>query len=92
MPERGDGVGTYETPPNPGAVQSAQPKRWELNLRKKVTVAFGAAATATVIAGAAAFACTNLATLNLSSSAGKAGDTVTVTGSSFNVNSQNVAN
>ncbi|HVL26512.1 MAG TPA: hypothetical protein VM390_00075, partial [Acidimicrobiales bacterium] len=53
---------------------------------------FGSAAAATVIAGAAAFACTNLATLNLSSSAGKAGDTVTVTGSSFNVNSQNVAN
>jgi hypothetical protein len=63
-----------------------------MNLRKKVSVAFGSAAAATVIAGAAAFACTNLATLNLSSSAGKAGDTVTVTGSSFNVNSQNVAN
>ena len=63
-----------------------------MNLRKKVAVTFGAAATATVIAGAAAFACTNLATLNLSSSAGKAGDTVTVTGSSFRVNSTNVAN
>ncbi|MFP5317401.1 MAG: hypothetical protein ACLGI2_03800, partial [Acidimicrobiia bacterium] len=63
-----------------------------MNLRRKVAVAFGSAATATVIAGAAAFACTNLATLNLSSSAGKAGDTVTVTGSSFRVNSQNVAN
>src|SRR5947208_5277063 len=62
-----------------------------MNLRKKVAVVFGAAATATVIAGAAAFACTNLATLNLSSSAGKAGDTVTVTGSSFNVNSKDVA-
>ncbi len=32
---------------------------------------------------AAAFACTNLATLNLSSNAGKPGDTITVTGSSF---------
>ncbi|MEW6153065.1 MAG: hypothetical protein AB1673_03610 [Actinomycetota bacterium] len=63
-----------------------------MNLRKKVSVVFGSAAAATVIAGASAFACTNLATLNLSSSAGKAGDTVTVTGSSFNVNSQNVAN
>ena len=63
-----------------------------MNLRRKVAVTFGAAATATVIAGAAAFACTNLATLNLSSSAGKAGDTVTVTGSSFRVNSTNVAN
>ncbi len=62
-----------------------------MNLRKKVAVVFGAAATATVIAGAAAFACTNLATLNLSSSAGKPGDTVTVTGSSFNVNSRDVA-
>src|SRR5947208_10073528 len=62
-----------------------------MNLRKKVAVVFGAAATATIIAGAAAFACTNLATLNLSSSAGKAGDTVTVTGSSFNVNAKDVA-
>ena len=62
-----------------------------MNLRKKVSVVFGSAAAATVVAGAAAFACTNLATLNLSSSAGKAGDTVTVTGSSFNVNSTNVA-
>ncbi|MDQ4069640.1 MAG: hypothetical protein M3203_09275 [Actinomycetota bacterium] len=35
--------------------------------------------------GAAAFACTNLATLNLSSTAGKPGDVVTVTGSSFAV-------
>ncbi len=34
---------------------------------------------------ATAFACTNLATLNLSSTAGKAGDVVTVTGSSFAV-------
>jgi hypothetical protein len=54
-----------------------------MNVRKKVTTAFGAAAAASIIAGAAAFACTNLATLNLSSTAGKAGDSVTVTGSSF---------
>jgi hypothetical protein len=54
-----------------------------MNLRRKVTTAVGAAAAASVIAGAAAFACTNLATLNLSSTAGKAGDSVTVTGSSF---------
>jgi hypothetical protein len=59
-----------------------------MNLRKKVTAVFGAAAAASVIAGAAAFACTNLATLNLSSTAGKAGDQVTVTGSSFSVNSK----
>ncbi|MEW6153194.1 MAG: hypothetical protein AB1673_04265 [Actinomycetota bacterium] len=62
-----------------------------MNLRRKVAVTFGAAAAATVIAGASAFACTNLATLNLSSSAGKAGDTVTVTGSSFRVNAQNLS-
>lgn len=36
-----------------------------------------------VVSGAAAFACTNLATLNLSNATGKAGDTITVTGSSF---------
>jgi hypothetical protein len=56
-----------------------------MNLRKKATAVFGAAAAATVVAGAAAFACTNLATLNLSSTAGKSGDSVTVTGSSFRV-------
>jgi hypothetical protein len=56
-----------------------------MNLRRKATVVFGAVATAGTIAAAAAFACTNLATLNLSSAAGKAGDSVTVTGSSFNV-------
>lgn len=56
-----------------------------MNLRKKVSVAIGGVGTAMIVAGAAAFACTNLATLNLSSSAGKAGDTVTVTGSSFRV-------
>ena len=61
-----------------------------MNLRKKVAVVFGSAAAATIVAGAAAFACTNLATLNLSSASGKAGDTVTVTGSSFNVNSKDV--
>ncbi|MCA1673289.1 MAG: hypothetical protein LC799_14185 [Actinobacteria bacterium] len=61
-----------------------------MNLRKKVAVVFGSAAT-TVIAASAAFACTNLATLNLSSSAGGPGDTVTVTGSSFRVNAKDVA-
>ncbi len=54
-----------------------------MNLRKKVTTVFGAAAAASVIAGAAAFACTNLATLNLSTSMGKPGDAVTVTGTGF---------
>jgi len=62
-----------------------------MNLRKKVTTVFGAAAAASVIAGAAAFACTNLATLNLSSTAGKAGDQLTVTGSSFRVDAKDLA-
>ncbi|HEX2048884.1 MAG TPA: hypothetical protein VHF27_14055 [Acidimicrobiales bacterium] len=56
-----------------------------MSLRKKGTLLFAAVAAATVFVGAAAFACTNLATLNLSSTAGKAGDVVTVTGSSFAV-------
>ena len=55
-----------------------------MSMRKRALAgAFGAAIS--VVVGAAAFACTNLATLNLSSTAGKAGDTVTVTGSSFAV-------
>ncbi len=56
-----------------------------MSLRKKSTLLFAAAATAIVFVGAAAFACTNLATLNLSSTAGKPGDVVTVTGSSLAV-------
>jgi len=43
-------------------------------------VVVGAAA---VLLGSAAFACTNLATLNLSTSMGKPGDVITVTGSGF---------
>ena len=62
-----------------------------MNLRKKVVTVFGAAAAASLVAGAAAFACTNLATLNLSSTAGKAGDQVTVTGSSFKVNAKDLS-
>ncbi|MFN2504678.1 MAG: hypothetical protein ABR540_10730 [Acidimicrobiales bacterium] len=61
-----------------------------MKLRKKVAVVFASAAT-TVIAASAAFACTNLATLNLSSSSGGPGDAVTVTGSSFRVNAKDVA-
>ena len=53
--------------------------------RRRGSVFFGAVAGATVVFGMAAWACTNLATLNLSAAAGKAGDTVTVTGSSFRV-------
>jgi len=56
-----------------------------MNLKKKGTLLFAAVAAASLVVGTAAFACTNLATLNLSSTAGKAGDVVTVTGSSFAV-------
>ena len=56
-----------------------------MSLKRKGTLLFAAGAAASIVVGAAAFACTNLATLNLSSTAGKAGDVVTVTGSSFAV-------
>ena len=56
-----------------------------MSLKRKGTLLVAAAAAASLVVGAAAFACTNLATLNLSSTAGKAGDVVTVTGSSFAV-------
>ena len=56
-----------------------------MSMKKKGTLLFAAGAVASLVVGAAAFACTNLATLNLSSTAGKAGDVVTVTGSSFAV-------
>lgn len=42
-------------------------------------------AVAMTMAVGTAFACTNLATLNLSAATGQAGDTITVTGSSFSV-------
>lgn len=51
-------------------------------MKRTLAVAFVAGL---VLTGAVAFACTNLATLNLSSAVGKPGDAVTVTGSSFRV-------
>ena len=56
-----------------------------MSMKRKGTLLFAAGAVASLVVGAAAFACTNLATLNLSSTAGKAGEVVTVTGSSFAV-------
>ncbi len=56
-----------------------------MSLRSKTTMVFTMAVVAVTLLGAVAFACTNLATLNLSSAAGSAGDSVTLTGSSFNV-------
>ncbi|MEX0658559.1 MAG: hypothetical protein WD080_05455 [Egibacteraceae bacterium] len=47
-----------------------------------------ATAVAMTMVVGTAFACTNLATLNLSAAAGQAGDSITVTGSSFSVPSE----
>lgn len=56
-----------------------------MSLNKKGPAFLGAAIVAMAFTAVAAMACTNLATLNLSSSTGSVGDTVTVTGSSFSV-------
>lgn len=62
-----------------------------MRYRRKASIAAIVATAALAAMAAVGFACTNQATLNLSSSAGKPGDVVTVTGSSFNVNSRDVA-
>ena len=55
-------------------------------------VAFlGVVSAAVALAGVAAFACTNLATLNVSRAAGNPGDVVAVTGSSFAVAKEGAA-
>ncbi|MGH9222271.1 MAG: hypothetical protein ACRD2W_00355, partial [Acidimicrobiales bacterium] len=54
-----------------------------MSLRRTTLGTVAPAGVALVVWSAAAFACTNLATLNLSSATGRAGDTITVTGSSF---------
>ncbi len=53
--------------------------------RTKTVTAFFATSALGVVVAAAAYACTNLATLNLSNPSGPAGTAVTVTGSSFAV-------
>jgi len=54
------------------------------SVTKKLAIAAGAAGATLILAlASAAFACTNLAALNLSSSSGQAGSQVTVTGSAF---------
>lgn len=54
-------------------------------LQRRSAVSAAVLGVALVVWGAAAWACTNLATLNLSSPAGNPGDTITITGSSFSV-------
>ncbi len=52
-------------------------------MKTKGAAFFGTAVAVMAFTAMAAFACTNLATLNLSTASGGVGDTVTVTGSSF---------
>lgn len=52
---------------------------------RQMSIGFAIVAGAMAVTAAAAFACTNLSTLNLSTPAGNPGDVVTVTGSSFRV-------
>lgn len=52
--------------------------------RRRVFGLFGTASAVVVLLGVTAYACTNLASLNLSTAAGQPGDAITVTGSSFN--------
>lgn len=52
-------------------------------VKKTISVAFGAAVVSMAMFAGIAYACTNLATLNLSTASGNVGDNVTVTGSSF---------
>jgi hypothetical protein len=51
--------------------------------KKSLTVALSAAVVSVMMFAGIAYACTNLATLNLSTASGNVGDNVTVTGSSF---------
>lgn len=51
--------------------------------RRKAVGLGGLAASFILALGLTAYACTNLATLNLSATAGRPGDTLTITGSSF---------
>jgi hypothetical protein len=58
---------------------------------RRVLLGFGVLGAGLLIAASAAWACTNLATLNLSNAAGASGNTITVTGSSFHVASSGPA-
>ncbi|MBW3639170.1 MAG: hypothetical protein KY451_04875 [Actinobacteria bacterium] len=56
-----------------------------MTAKNRLAVLVGTAVAGMALLAGTAFACTNLATLNLSSASGSVGDTVTVTGSSFRV-------
>ena len=64
----------------PGQVDTT----WEGYFVKKIaSMALGVTAVVVLLWGATAYACTNLAALNLSTPTGKVGDSLTVNGSSF---------
>lgn len=63
-----------------------------MRYKKMLVPVMAGAATLVTILGAAAFACTNLATLNLSKAAGQPGDAVEITGSSFRVAKEGPSN
>ncbi len=52
---------------------------------RRLLLGFGVAGAGLLFAASSAWACTNLATLNLSNAAGTSGQSITVTGSSFSV-------
>ena len=56
-----------------------------MGVKRTTAVFFGSVVAAVVVTGAVAFACTNMATLNLSSARANPGETITATGSSFAV-------
>ncbi len=56
-----------------------------MTAKNRLAVLVGTAVAGMALLAGTAFACTNLATLNLSTASGSVGDTVTVTGSSFRV-------
>jgi len=58
---------------------------------RRLVVGFGALGASLVIGASAAWACTNLATTNLSQASGTPGQAITVTGSSFKVPKVGVA-
>ena len=51
--------------------------------RRRAVGLFGGASALVLVLGLTAYACTNLATLNLSNTTGRPGDSLTLTGSSF---------
>lgn len=58
-----------------------------MGVRARMLLLISTAAATMMVVGTA-FACTNLATLNLSAASGQVGDTITVTGSAFSVPSE----